>query len=677
MRQLPAGPPPFSALSFARRRLAGRAVCAVVCCVAAVLAVESPRAQDAEEAPAKNSTRKIRPAPSALAARAGEAVGFRDDLEAALAEAREAGRPVFWYVPEVVGSPMDRKPEIDRYAMAGPFSDPVVVALLRERFVPVRLAADRTLGRRFGVMAGGFLEPGLLVLSSEGEEVLRAHSIVTWSNEWLVALLRRALGEAGAGVPAGDVGFGGEPGLSIEHRARIASALRNPDAAAELASWLGSGECEGPADEIAYWRGAALFVARDEDGARAAWRSVGDVDPGSPWAFKAAAEAEGHGPFTRGFEVVGGLVAWDFEQDDGVATSQAPFGAFDRPQLTARGLEFLMCMQRSNGGFEDSRYDFGGTDSLPNVHVAVSAIVGRAWLRMPAELRRGVLGERLRELYDYLADDANLALADRDEILWAQAFRVRFFCEWARQAAGGAEGEGEGEGEEVVLLPDPRPHLERATAGLLALQQDNGAWFHEYPNPFVIATALVALADAADTGVEVPVDAVRRGLEALRHCRPENGAYTYSYPRSAASRGSVPAAAGRMPLGDHALSLFGAGGERLAAKARDLADLEKALRAAVEHYEELARVRKYDDHASRLGYGGFFFWFDLLTRAEAIVSLPPGSFRDEQAQHLRDEILRLPELDGCFVDSHELGRCYGTACALLSLALLDEVAAGG
>ena len=37
-------------------------------------------------------------------------------------------------------------------------------------------------------------------------------------------------------------------------------------------------------------------------------------------------------------------------------------------------------MQRTNGGYYDSDYDFGGTDSLPNVHVAVTALVGMALL---------------------------------------------------------------------------------------------------------------------------------------------------------------------------------------------------------------------------------------------------------------------------------------------------------
>ena len=35
-------------------------------------------------------------------------------------------------------------------------------------------------------------------------------------------------------------------------------------------------------------------------------------------------------------------------------------------------------------------------------------------------------------------------------------------------------------------------------------------------------------------------------------------------------------------------------------------------------------------------------------------------------------VLDLPEFDGCFVDSHELGRAYGTAMALLCLAALAD-----
>ena len=79
---------------------------------------------------AQNSTRRIRPEPGPLAARAGSAVEWRPSLEAALDEAERTGKPVFWYVPTVGGSPMDRKPVIDMYMMAGPFSWPSTIELL-------------------------------------------------------------------------------------------------------------------------------------------------------------------------------------------------------------------------------------------------------------------------------------------------------------------------------------------------------------------------------------------------------------------------------------------------------------------------------------------------------------------------------------------------------------------
>ena len=65
---------------------------------------------------------------------------WRKDLTAALAESKTSGKPGFWYVPTLQRSPMDRKVEIDRYMMAGPFSWPRMITLLNESFVPVREA---------------------------------------------------------------------------------------------------------------------------------------------------------------------------------------------------------------------------------------------------------------------------------------------------------------------------------------------------------------------------------------------------------------------------------------------------------------------------------------------------------------------------------------------------------
>ena len=95
-------------------------------------------AQQSAQPQLKNSTRKIRVQPSEQAQRIGTAVLWQPDLETALAKSRETGKPVFWYVPTINGTFMDRKPEIDRYMLAGPFSWPHVIEDLNQRFVPLR-----------------------------------------------------------------------------------------------------------------------------------------------------------------------------------------------------------------------------------------------------------------------------------------------------------------------------------------------------------------------------------------------------------------------------------------------------------------------------------------------------------------------------------------------------------
>jgi hypothetical protein len=203
-------------------------------------------------------------------------------------------------------------------------------------------------------------------------------------------------------------------------------------------------------------------------------------------------------------------------------------------------------------------------------------------------------------------------------------------------------------------------------AALVALQPETGVWFHEYGNPFAIATALQALHGARAAGIEVPQDNLDKGLKALAFNRSEQGAFSYGQTRPGRKpRASLEAAAGRMPLCELALYLFGAS---------DQARLLAAVESGERYHGLLAEVRKYDDHANRYGYGGFFFWFDMLGRVEAILELQDPSDRRRLASAVRARVLRLPELDGCFVDSHELGRCYGTAMALLCLDALQRAA---
>ncbi len=564
----------------------------------------------------QNSTEKIRTQPTGLAQRAGSAVSWRADLTTALDEARSSGKPVFWYVPTIAGSPMDRRVEIDRYMMAGPFSWPRTAALLNTAFVSVRMKADRAQCAERGLAPLEFVEPGWIVLGPNGDELAREHQITTFHPARFLAPLAEL---AGVANPALD----GRP-ADVD------------DAACEL--WLD---------------GARRWSTQEDPQARATWQRLCDEHPEHPLAWKAAMELQGHGPFVHAFETYSELPA------GALATSPqgtvAPAGVYDENALWNRSAEFLLATQRASGAWEDSTYDFGGTDGLPNVFMAVTAICTTALLEEAARL--GEPDERieaaLARALAYLCDEANVNTADTDERFFAYACRVRCFARW------------------IDLRPQDRerlmPVLERVTAALIAVQSPNGAWHHEYDNPFVTSDALIALAEAQRLGVELDdlFEVVDRGLTSLLNCRGENGAYTYGQVGDGGNaQAAIQSSVGRTPRGELAVSRWD--------PERSIG-IVKAVTVSFDNERHLIPARKYDDHTSSFAYGGFFFYYDLHARTEAIAAMPKGKARDAAVERQRKQLLGLPEFDGAFVDSHEIGRCYGTGIALWCLAILNGI----
>ena len=599
---------------------------------------------------AQNSTRKVRDKPSATAERAGTAIGWRTDVQEAIGIAKEQGKLVLWYVPTVKGSPMDRKPEIDRYLMAGPFSWPAIVDVLQQRFVPVKATANGELQRKYGLVRQKFIEPGWLLLDGDGNEKGRLDQLTTLDPQWFLAPLLQAAGQPDPGFPcapalreAWSAYRDGNRGQAIERVQQV--LMQQPaDPVRAEAMWL---------------HGAALCRDNQRVKAVAVWNQLAEALPEQPFAWKAAMEAEGHGPFVHGFEDYLPLPERVLkERDEG---SRAPRGTFTDAQLWQRSVAFLLAMDDGDGMLRDSTYDFGGTDSLPNVWAAVSCLAGKALLAAAARQQRGALEldagtqQRLEAMLQRLlgGDVSVLALQDRDEILWAHAYRARFLSAW------------------ITLRPADRDQmvarLQAAVDAMQLLQPENGVWFHEYGNPFAIATALQALHEARQLGATVDQQKIDRGLRALAQCRLENGAFSYGHPGRGKPQSSLAAAAGRMPLCELARLLWGDS---------DQEQLGRAVETGFRHHGLLAAVRKYDDHADQHAYGGFFFWFDMLGRAEATMALSDVATRDLRAAQQKKLVLDLPEFDGCFVDSHELGRTYGTAMALLCLDALDRAATG-
>ncbi len=629
--------------------------------VVAVVNAQQTRPESPPAAELKNSTQKLRVQPSRIAQRIGTAVRWRETLDEALAESAKSGKPVFWYVNTVPETFTDRKVEIDRYMLAGPFSWPKIIGLLNDQFVPVRQPPDADSAARFDLQPYKFVEPGFLIVGSDGQVQGRVDHLTTLPPDWLLHLIRgwaSSPATAEAATAAAEATESWEAIWDLPADAPALLAFRRG-----MAAWPADLSLEDevwqrlPAEpanrlQLLLMRGMLEYYQGRHDVARETWRAAIEAAPEHPLAWKAAAEREGFGPFVRGFETHRELPSAARTAGRQSVGSAAPNDCYPDQAIWERSAQFLLGMQRSDGAWVDSDYDFGGTDSLPNVYVAVTSLVGLSLLqakdRLPA--RSADIDAALDRAAAFVRDPKHINLIDRDEILWAHAYRLRFLAERYRR------------GQEELDT------VNQAVQSLESVQGTRGSWYHEYSNSFVTATALVALARAKEVGASVDMQVVERGLQSLLRDRFANGAFPYSNGRgnrdNRQAEGNIPASAGRMPICELALWLW---------QQSDDARLQFAVEQSLLHHDKLQVAYKYDNHTSTLSYGGFFFWYDMESRAEAIGHLADVAWRESAAKQHRKRVLGLPEVDGCFVDSHELGRCYGTAMGLLSLGSLQDV----
>ena len=565
-----------------------------------------------------NSTTKNRVEPDNLGRKIGTAIQWENDYDAALAKSKETGKPIFWYVQSVPGTFMDRKDVINNYMLAGPYSWPAIVSLINRNCIPLKTIPNTALANKFQLRVYKFIEPGFLIVRPDEEVELLANQMTTLHPKWIFRILADALGDRSTWE---------------DYRGNKIDSM-----------------------EAKLLAGMVVFRLGRQDEAKRIWQESSLGFPDHPLAWKAACEAQGIGPFCRGFEVFDTLPESAYAIPDKLnITSAALSGTFTEAELWQRGVDYLLGMQNENGGVFDSDYDFGGADSLPNVHAAVTSLVGLALI---AAERKSTDPKRKKEIrvgidraVSFVSQEAHLNLNDRDEILWAQAYRVRLLAAMYRHANNSAD----------------LGALQNAVAQLETLQLRTGGWYHEYANSFVSATALTALYDASQADAIVDRNKVKLGLARLSSQRFANGAYPYATrPEGGKNEGSsrdLAGAGGRISICELARRRWGEVSD---------AEFTAAVAKSIDYHNLLAKAYKYDNHTSTLAYGGFFFWYDMQARSEAISLIADQDERLQLATKQRELILNLPEIDGCFVDSHELGRCYGTAMALMSLSLLDR-----
>lgn len=582
---------------------------------------------------AQNSTEKIRVKPNDISAKIGSAIQWESTFEDAERKSLESGKPIFWYVPRLRDTFMDRKNEVDRYMRAGPFSNPTIIASVNEHYVPLIAVPKRKQAATFELEPYKFIEPGFLIVEKDGSASVKLDRITTMNSNWIASFLKPPTTLAAPGKSLVQARQQFADGLY--ENCRVVNRMRHS---------------KDDMIELQLIAAMATFRMGEHDAAYKAFATIGSTFPDHPLGWKAAAESQRIGPFVRGFESFRKIPAAAMEAGRKSPGSAAPKGVYSETEVWKRGVEFLLTMQNDKGAFDDSDYDFGGTDSLPNVHSAVTSIAAMALLEAHDRPELAELKPRIKKAIEraaaYVTDESNLNLNDKDEIFWAHLYRLRLFNRLQARWKYGTE------------------EIERSLALLASVQASGGDFYHEYSNPFVTASALWAMKESETLGARLDASSVEAGIAALKKCRFANGGWTYSTPREGtaentdANKARTIGSAGRMPLCEGAMAVW------------DRADndaLTKSINTAFELHDSMDVARKYDDHTSSYSYGGFFFWYCMESRTDAILKVADSNVRKSMAAKQRDIVMAIPEIDGCFVDSHEIGRSYGTAMALLCL----------
>jgi hypothetical protein len=536
-------------------------------------------------------------------------------LAKAQALAKEKNQLILWYCPRMYGLHMYRAALTDRYMKATAFTDPAVVELIRTQFVPLRMCCDEPTGKALNLKPFDFVEPGFLFMTADGKIVHKVDHIRTFNSDWfravLVAVLRR------------HSSFTEEPRRDEETLMRQGLTLLAQKKFVEARKAL-----EPLPDPEALYHLAAIDLWTGKD-PEPRLRALMKAHPDSPWAWRAAAnvvkgeDSLPQGPLMHHFE------DFFYRPIDGLPTSTR-LPSRDVDAAVRRAVEWLLDAQWETGEWRDSRYAYWpDAKILPNVWMAVTALSAMA-LTEWRDVDPKRIDAALKKADAVLRNDSRLN-ADRNEEIYAQAFRLHYF-------AG---------------LKDVST-LNRIVARVARMQDSQGFWAHEYPNPFITGVVVHALETARKAGADVPGPIYRRAAEALLSTRGSGGRQTYRCDGQPPD--NEKSSMSRTAICELALQECGK---------LQTSDVAAGVEAYWKFVDRLEAVRLCDYHSDgRLA--GFFYFHAGFHTLEAARTLS-GPAKESTQKRFRERLLAIPEWDGSFVDSHEIGKSYGTASALLML----------
>ncbi|MFQ5504943.1 MAG: hypothetical protein ACE5F1_09140 [Planctomycetota bacterium] len=428
-----------------------------------------------------------------------------------------------------------------------------------------------------------------------------------------------------------------------------------------LGDWSGvDAALEGarPGAEREYRLGVSRFLRWETEAADAHFsRAVALAE--APYSWKAAAmlarsdDTTRISPLAHGFEPLEAgpsKVYRGLPRTSEAIRDRSPAAA--KPEVVRHAVSYLLEQQRPDGSWADARYAYWPTpEILPNVRVAITALASTALLAW-RDVEPDRIDVALKQAEPYLRDDGRITFGTEEEV-YSQAYRILYFVRKAETLHGDTR---------QTLFANLDSLMKQARK----IQDPSSGFFkHEYHNAFCTGAMMWSLYLAKSLGVQVDEDMIALGVKALASARRDDGSFSYSGSSAKRKGGSITSnlknSSARMPLCETVLHAFGSS---------DSKKVAKAFETWLEYLDRIERVRKCDFHSDGQ-LGGFFFWHSVFHASEAKAHLG-GKLRKKVETTLLDMVTRIQEIDGSFVDSHELGKSYGTAMALLVLANLPD-----
>jgi tetratricopeptide (TPR) repeat protein len=630
-----------------------------------------------------------------LAARCGTEIEWASDWESAAKSAKAQSKPILVLYENYAAL------DLPRTAASGPFMDPDLLELLRERFVAFRLEPGADAPFRdpevFGIgpHAWGttflFVDPAGHVLRETSlheptclldaaREVLRSPDKLPEDGAGAAAHRARAachrrhregeeaLEELRAARRSGDESLDRE--CDADEAVILMRLGRHEEARAAFEKIAAADPPSSRAPEAMFWLGAYEVLANSGKGPRTWWRRLVDEHEDDRWAWKAAANLLDAGALIRGVERL------DWPAGDVLESARTPArkplsasapASLDRAESAA--VAFLVESQREDGSWIVPADAFGlgpGLYTPAVTAICAASLVPAATSAGPAKQgAASAVSKALRHALDLRERGSLDAGSDLAGVysIWGRTYVLALLARCSRAKIGDAA------------------ELDAAMSALLASiagnQHVNGGWPYVFlpgdpsgenfdPSAsFLTAGVVTVLLDARDCGVDVPEEVLDRALDFLDGLRQEDGSYRYMRDLPNARVGDdFPEAAGRGPACAFALHRGGRA---------DLARIRPALAAFLEHRPAFRKEwHKALCHTAPEGFGSHYLFFDYLFAARAARVLPKSE-RERARLAILEDVLGERFADGSFEDIPLLGRAYGTAMALM---ILRELRAG-